>query len=134
MRRKMCPFFRAREHCTAFSIQPQDIRRAFKCAKHEGDPAIFERMRGGFVAAADEIQVGYLLVGQNPKSIEALGRNIDAPVGVEWGGADKKQMLFLDKCPMCRQNGFVKFSHVAVLDFGLLDLGFLDFRLLNSGP
>ena len=100
-----------------FPIEAQDVGCALKGTKHKSDALVFQQVGGGFVAAADQIEVGDPAVRQKAETVKALGREVEVALGAQRGGGDKKQVLRLDESAVGGLEDVGKFSHGEFVKF-----------------
>ena len=79
-------------------MQPHDVGRPLEGAEHDGDATVLSQVGGGLGAAAREVEIGdRVLVEHGEGAVEALGGEVDVPVGGEWRGRDEEEVLRLDE-------------------------------------
>jgi hypothetical protein len=109
------PFGVIGKNRTTLAIKAKDVRRAVKGAKHKGDPAIFEEMGGGLVAAACDVEVCDKGWREHSETIQALWGEVDMAIAAKWGGRDKEHLLMFDESLMRWLNGVGEFAHIVNL-------------------
>lgn len=74
------PFRRTREQDSACAIKPQNVRRAFECAKHERNTFVLSNMRTSLIATARHVQIGNTISGQDSEAIMPFRRYVNMPI------------------------------------------------------
>jgi hypothetical protein len=80
----------------ATAVESNDFRGALESAEKDDNPAVFLEVSDGFHPAAGQVEVGDLILVQDPEGIEALGRAIDMAVARQGRGSDEKDFLSSD--------------------------------------
>jgi hypothetical protein len=116
------------------SIETEDFGGFFEGAEHESDSGIFQKMGGGFVAAAGEVEVGDLCGREDSKSSrQALGGDVDVAIGRERGGGDEEEGLGFDEGLQFGGDFGVEVGHWGRLRLGEIVLWQLVEEILGGG-
>jgi len=93
----------------AVSVEAKNQRRALEGAEHQGEAAIGDEMRSGFVSAAGEIEIDDGVGIEHAERCHISRREIDATFA--GGRGIEKDVLPLDELAMFRRNGAEVFPH-----------------------
>lgn len=78
----------------AFSVEAEDLGRAFEGAEHDDDAAVFSEVGDGLGTAAGVVEVGGFERAEHSEAVSAFGREVDVSFGGERGGSDEEHFLF----------------------------------------